>query len=149
VVVQTVLYSTVLRQVLGKIAEKEDRNWGASKVGGADSRAYVAALREVLPELAESEARKSETDRHRSLVIEFVLAPDEDFVVLGDPTVVQGPDERLTVSSVRTLRVLDLGRPYVRANMERILEDSFDVTRSEAAAMLREASPSPSDSAVR
>lgn len=140
-VVQTVLHSKVLPQVLGRIAEKEHRNWDGSPTGREDSERYVAALRDVLPRVGVPTEADPEGERRRSLLIEFVLAPDVDVVLLGAPVVEETAGGRFVPRAVDPLARLDLGRPYVRRDMELILEDALGMTAGEAREALRSIVP--------
>lgn len=139
-VVQTVLSSKVLRQVLGRIAEKERRNWPAGAPGHDDAERYVAALAEAGRSAGTTAADGGAADRRRTLLIEFVLTPTEAYVTFAAPEVAADPDGgRLRVGAVRPVFRLDPSRSYVERNMRLIVEDSLGRSSEDAEALIGEA----------
>jgi hypothetical protein len=133
-VVQTLLYSKVLRRVIARIREKEAENWPASKAGHEDSLAYVAAL-----ERAEREARQpvsaKKGDRHRSLLIEFWATESSSAVAFLEPQV-EKIDGELFIAGARPLEELQLSRGYITRNMLLIAREHLSLQEDPLRALL-------------
>lgn len=133
-VVQTLLYTRVLKRVFGAIAEKERRNWPADARGRDDAERYLGAL----DEFQRAHGRPAEGDRRTVVLIEYVDAPPAPFVAVGEVDIAgTGGDVRIRGRSSPV--VLDLSAAYVRRNMELIVADSFGVPEAEARARLARA----------
>jgi hypothetical protein len=120
-VVQTLLYSKLLRRVIGEIRKKELANWP----GSPDAAAYLAALSQAQQTIW----RRLPKDRHlpdrrQKLWIEFILAPDAAVVGIGAFEMDEKDGEVLVVRR-EPLAVLEPSREYVRRNQRLIAADAF------------------------
>jgi hypothetical protein len=125
VVVQTILYTRVLKRVLSNIAGKERRNWPAGAEGHADAERYLAALEE------HRKAAAAASDRRTTMIIEFVDTGESTIVTLGGVDLEEG-GETIRVVRRRTPVVLKPSATYVRRNMRFIVADAFQVSIEEA-----------------
>ena len=124
-VVETVLYTKLLRRVVAEIRKKEEPNWPEGHAQRADSLRYLEALEKAQQELwAKTPRLDRNADQRQKLLIEFVLAPGEAAVVLSEHQM-RGDGENLKITSRRPIAVLELSRAYVARNMRLIVEDSF------------------------
>jgi predicted RND superfamily exporter protein len=126
-VVETLLYTRLLRRVVREIRAKEMANWPDGAPGHADAVRYCDALEAAERRLrGEPDAGTSGDDRTRRLLIEFVLTPTQAAIVLsrfeasGDPA-------DLRITGREPLAVLEPSRDYVRRNMRLIAADAFEV----------------------
>ena len=147
VVVQTILYTRVLKRVLSNIAGKEKRNWPAGTEGHADSERYMAALEEFRKGAAtarqgagdggsgDSGDAAAASDRRVTMIIEFVDAGESTIVTLGGVDL-EGDGGAVRVVRRRTPVVLKPSATYVRRNMRLIVADAFQVSIEEAGARI-------------
>lgn len=122
-VVQTLLYTSLLRRAVDGIHDKETANWPADRAGHVDALRYLAALEVQADRVL---AAPAPDDRRRRLLIEFVLDGPRSVVLLGDFDMT-GPDGDVTVTARRVARTLALSPDYVRRNMQLIVADAFDL----------------------
>jgi hypothetical protein len=101
-IVQTLLDSKVLRQVVGRIRKLELANWPEGAEGYAASQRYLQGLDEAL---AAAYLAPPDDDRRRQLAIEFGLSPSMAWVAFS-------PESRV-----------ELPRAYVSRNMLLIAAD--------------------------
>jgi len=134
-VVQTLLYTKVLRRVVGEIRQKELANWPEGP-GREDALRYVDALAAVQKQLSgrPSGAAKAQ-DRRQKLWIEFVLAPRAAAVAIGAFEMEEHGGE-VRVLRRETLALLQPSRDYVLRNMRHIAADAFHVEGDALAALL-------------
>jgi hypothetical protein len=153
-IVQTVLYTRLLKRVLANITGKERRNWPPEIAGHDDMERYVAALeayrqRATGEREAEGEADADAgelaaandapaDDRRTTMIIEFVDEGSSTSVSLGG-VVLEGSGDAIRVVRRETPVVLKLSTRYVRRNMELIVADAFQVTPEEAATRIARA----------
>jgi hypothetical protein len=141
-VVQTILYTRVLKRVIGAISDKERRNWPAGAAGHADMERYVAALEEFRrAAAARPDQAGAEVDRRVQALIEFIDAPGDPLVAIGGVTLAATAGQEGTAGAVRigaraTPALLSLSADYVRRNMALIVADAFSVDPGEAATRL-------------
>jgi hypothetical protein len=136
VVVQTVLYTRVLKRVVGAILDKERHNWPAGAAGHADAERYAAALEAFRRAAAERPDQVgAEVDRRVRALIEFIDAPGEPLVAIGGVTL-EGTGAAVRVRARAAPAVLALSADYVRRNMALIVADAFSLKPGEAAARL-------------
>jgi len=130
IVVQTLLYTKVLKRVVGEIRGKEERNWLPGAPGYDESRRFVAAL-EAAREAVWKEAARLErgADREQCLLIEFVAGP-RHVVTLAVPEI-DRKDGEVRITATRPLQSLDLSAEYIRRNMLLILDDSLHLGEGE------------------
>jgi hypothetical protein len=123
-VVQTLLYTKLLRRVVGEIRQKELDNWPEGP-GRADALGYIEALaaaqKQVWGRLLASEPVR---DRRQKLWIEFVLTPDASLVAIGSFEMDES-DGELRVLRRELLARLEPSRDYVLRNMRLIAADAF------------------------
>ncbi|ANM29133.1 hypothetical protein ABI59_05260 [Acidobacteria bacterium Mor1] len=132
-VVQTVLYSKVLKRVLGSIVEKEEGNWPAAH---DDSIAYRNSLNETVTMVVDA-PRGVGNSRQRAVLIEFFVWNEKGFVVLSGASIDERSDEFLRVRRLAApTNTLELNVDYVQENMALILADSFELSREAADAMI-------------
>lgn len=125
-VVQTLLYTKLLRRVVGEIRAKELANW-PEEPGRADALRYVDALAAVQEQLwARLSGAPAVRDRRQKMWIEFVLAPDAALVATG-ALELDEPEGRVRVLRREPLVVLEPSRGYVLRNMRLIAADAFHV----------------------
>ena len=137
-VVQTLLYTRVLKRVFGAISEKERRNWPTGAPGHDDAERYLGALDEFQRAHGRPADGGAGGDRRVVVLIEYVDAPPGPFVAVGEADIAgTGGDVRIRGRSSPV--VLDLSAAYVRRNMELILADSLGVPEAEARARLARA----------
>ena len=140
-VVQTLLYTRVLKRVLGAIAEKERRGWPEASAGHADAQRYLGALETFQQEaLARRDAAGPEADRYVKALIEFVDAAAGPFVAIGGAQIEVTKNEMRLVGR-STPVVLELSPEYVLHNMRLIVADAFHITPEEAATRLSRTGP--------
>jgi hypothetical protein len=125
-VVQTLLYTKLLRRVVGEIRQKELENWPEGP-GRADALRYVEALSAVQQQLwGRLLASEPLRDRRQKLWIEFVLTPDTSLVSIGAFEMDEVGGE-VRVRRREALAVLEPSRAYVLRNMRLIAADSFQL----------------------
>jgi len=131
-VVQTVLYSRVLKRVVGEILAKEARNWPVGGEGAADSARYTAALEDAAIAVWRRQMRSGrDDDRVQRLVIEFQRASDSCRVVIYE--LPQGwVASEAPVVGATPVADLDLSTVYVARNMELIAQDALGMSEREA-----------------
>jgi len=123
-VVQTLLYTKVLRRVVGEIRRKELSNWPEGP-GHEDALHYVDVLAAVQQRIwARLSASKAVRDRRQKMWIEFVLAPGAALVACG-AFEMDEPAGEVRVLRRETLMVLEPSPDYVRRNMRLIAADAF------------------------
>jgi hypothetical protein len=135
-VVQTLLYTKILKRVVGTICGKEEQAWPRQRPGSEDSRRYVEALRQARAEI--EERRKPGApgeERLQALVIEFVLDGREARIGLYEPTY-GGEGGELVVRERRPIAEWPAARRYVAENMLEIVRDAFALDPASAAAWL-------------
>jgi hypothetical protein len=148
VVVQTLLYTRVLKRIVRAIGDKERRNWPAGAAGHDDMERYLAALEAfrsaaAAPAAAPAQAGPAGTsagpaDRRVQALIEFIDAPAGPFVAIGAATF-EGTGKDVRVRARATPTVPALGADYVRRNMPLIVADAFALEPGPAAARLEAA----------
>jgi hypothetical protein len=125
-VVQTLLYTKLLRRVVGEIRQKELENWPEGP-GRADALRYVEALSAVQQQIwGRLLASEPVRDRRQKLWIEFVLTPDASQVSIGAFEMDEAGGE-VRVLRREALALLEASRAYVLRNMRLIAADSFRV----------------------
>jgi hypothetical protein len=136
VVVQTLLYSKVIKRVLGAIADKEHANWPERAQGHADSERYLAALQAAQRQLPQPAAASgAEADRRAKLLIEFIDDPVRPVVAIGGMEI-EETDGEVVLAQRRPPEVLALSPAYVRRDMRLIVADSFHLSPADADARL-------------
>jgi len=134
-VVQTLLYTKLLRRVVGEIRQKELANWPEGP-GHEDALRYVDALAAAQEELwGRLLAGGQVRDRRQKLWVEFVLTPTKSKLSIGAFEMEEEQGE-VRVLRRETLAVLDPSREYVRRNMRLIASDSFHVEGAALSSLL-------------
>ena len=150
-VVQTLLYTKILRRVVGEIRQKELANWPEGREGHADAMRYSDALEAAQQQIWERFPKfERRTDTRQKLLIEFVLSATDAVVTLSEYDMSESHNE-VQITSRRPIATLALARAYVRRNMRLIAADSFSVSEGQFDTLLRplpllanEATASPS-----
>ncbi len=122
-VIQTLLYTSLLRRAVDAIHDKEDANWPADRPGHADALRYLAALD---AQAARVLAAPAPDDRRRRLLIEFVLEGANASVIVGDFDM-EGAADDVRVTARRPVETLAPSPDYVKRNMRLIVADAFDL----------------------
>lgn len=136
VVMQTVLYSIYLKRVVAEIRRKERALWPATRQGRADSVRYADALAAASRRIEQRfRQREKRQDRHRKLLIEFILSEGAALVALYEPDVEKG-EEHLLVKAKRPVVLLELSRAYVRGDIHEIAWDALKMTKKETKQIL-------------
>jgi hypothetical protein len=135
-VVQTLLYTKILRRVVGEIRKKERANWPPGVAGQADAERYIEALSQAQETVW---ARVPKFDRSgnplQTLLIELILSERAAVVLLASYEAMKVAGE-IQVTARQPLAVLELSRPYVHRNMRLIVADSFGVSEAELGKVL-------------
>jgi hypothetical protein len=140
-VMQTILYTRYLRRVIGRIREKELRNWPSSREGHEDRAAYVRALEESGEEVRRRfEARENPSDRHKKMLIEFILSKKDSVIAFALPELEEENNE-VRITKRTELRILPASRTYVRGNIYEIAKDAFSLSDAEARKLLEPVLP--------
>lgn len=138
-VVQTLLYTRVLKRVLAAISDKERRNWPAGSAGHADMERYVAALEAFRLAAAKRTGQPAGgDDRQVRALIEFVDVPGAPFVAIGGVDI-EGSGEAVRIRGRAAPAVLDFSPHYVQRNMRLIVADAFHISEERAATRLAKA----------
>ena len=136
VVVQTLLYTRVLKRIIRAIGEKERRNWPGGAAGHDDMERYLTALEDFRRAAAGTPATgTTDADRRVQMLIEFIDAPAGALVAIGAATF-EGVGDELRVRARVTPSVPALSADYVRRNMPLIVADAFAIGPQDAAARL-------------
>jgi hypothetical protein len=136
VVVQTLLYTRVLKRIIRAIGEKERRNWPGGAAGHDDMERYLTALEDFRRAAAGTPGTgTTDADRRVQMLIEFIDAPAGALVAIGAATF-EGSGDDLRVRARVTPSVPALSADYVRRNMPLIVSDAFAIGPEDAAARL-------------
>ncbi len=135
-VVQTLLYTKILRRVVGEIRQKELGNWPEGRDGHADAMRYSDALEAAQQQIWERFPKfERRTDTRQKLLIEFVLSATDAVVMLSEYDMSENHNE-VQITSRRPIATLTLARAYVRRNMRLIAADSFSVPEDQVDTLL-------------
>jgi hypothetical protein len=141
-VVQTLLASPVLKRVAGVIDDKEQRNWPEARDGYLDSRRYRDELFRATEQAWEIfRQRQDRSESRQFLAIEFIVGPNRDIIALSAPTIT-GDYGNMRLTAKRPLKVWRSSDQFVRGNIIEIIQDSFDLDRPAAEALLKKLWPS-------
>jgi hypothetical protein len=136
VVVQTLLYTRVLKRVVRSIGDKERRNWPEGAAGHDDMERYLAALETFRLAAAEPpDTGATQTERRVQMLIEFIDAPAAPLVALGAATF-EGTGKDVRVRARAKPSVPVVSADYVRRNMPLIVADAFAIDPGAAAARI-------------
>ena len=140
-VVQTALYTSMLKRVVAEIAGKESANWPQDRPGHEDAVRYVDALKAAQKKIWDSIPNNSRNPSIRqNLLIEFVSSPTAAAVFLLEYDLEDGPDG-VEIHNRRLLTALELSRDYVLRDQTLIVADNFKVSEDEAKKLLDEVHP--------
>lgn len=141
-VVQSLLYTKLLRRVLARIREREGANWPAGREGHEASARYLAALEEAERSIPRPVAGGQgwAAERRRPLLIEFAVSSSAQTVALLEPRV-EETDGVLSITGARLIEALELPRNFVQRDMRLIAEEHFALAPDELARLL--APPGP------
>ncbi len=135
-VMQTVLYTTILKRVVAEIRMKELASWPPDREGHADALRYIAALGEARDRIQDRFAKRgSGGDRRRTMLIEFILSGEASLVTIAEPRLEEA-NGHMRVVSRRPIAVLDLSRTYVRGDIYEIARDALKLGGKESKGIL-------------
>lgn len=141
VVLQTLLYSRVLKRVLGAIAKKEERFW-REKPEAADSQLYIAALGRSFEQVwQEFKARENKSERRQGLMIEFRLGEKGSGLLQIARPELSGEPGTLTLGRSRPLATLQPSRSYLLGSLFEISRDSLNLSPQELLKQIEAAQP--------
>lgn len=136
-VLQTVLYSKVLRHVVMAIRRKELNEWPEGRDGWLDSRRYSDELFRAYETVRERDRnRTAEDSRYLPLLIEFTLEQNRSYVRLYQPSLEQA-GETFSLQDKTLLLELRVSRDYAYNNMLAIIRDSFQLEPQDAVELLQ------------
>lgn len=141
-VVQTLLFSKLLRRVVGGIRERERENWPPEAEGYQASARYVQALERAEQSIPRPSAgdRGPTAERRRPLLIEFAASGSAATVALLEPRVAE-VDGSLVIAGARLVERLALPRAFIERDMRLIAEEHFPAARDEIARLLSRPGP--------
>jgi hypothetical protein len=136
-VVQTLLASRVLKQVIGAIDGKEQRNWPEARNGHLASLRYRDELFRATEQAWDIfRQRPDHAETRQFLAIEFIYGPDRTLIALSAP-VLAGDYGSLHLTAKRPLQVWRSPEQYVRENIVEIVQDSFRLDRPATESLLQ------------
>lgn len=136
-IVETLLYSRVLKRVVAEIALREADAWPQTASGSADSAAYVAALERAQKKVWWESARDpAKRDRVQEMSISFEVGPGEARVSLFAVKTGEGAERKRRILERRLLESLPVSVEYARRDQRLIVEDAFGLDSAEAAALI-------------
>ena len=135
-VVQTLLYSKILKRVVGEIRKKEESNWRPGADGHGDAVRYLAALERAQEEIWQSVPKAERVaDRRQKLMIEFILTEKVAAVVMSTFEMDE-VDGEVRIRARKVLDAFEPSRAYVKRNMRLIVADSFALPAEQLSAFL-------------
>ncbi len=136
VVMQTVLYTTLLKRVVAEIRKKDLADWPASRHGHDDAMKYIEAIRSAQAGIQERFRRgEHRGERRQTMLIEFILSGNTSFVAIAEPSLAEAGGHMRVVSR-RQIAVLPLSRAYVRGNIYEIARDALKLDRKRSRDLL-------------
>ncbi len=134
--VRTIIFSPILRRVVAAIDAKEAKRWPEESAGFVESQRYreqlYAATETVRQRFAE---RPDPAQNRQALVIEFLRNKTERRISLLLPQLA-GEFGSLRIRTAELLQSWRSRGDYVDENMLEIVQDSFHLDHSAAAALL-------------
>lgn len=134
-VVQTLLYSQLLRRVVSEIGVREHANWPADREGHEASERYLAALDRAERAIPPASDRGADAQRRRALLIEFAVSKSAQGVGLLAPEVEKREGD-LVIEAARLIEAIELPREFVQRDMRLIAEEHFAIEPAELARLL-------------
>jgi len=134
-VVQTLLYSRLLRRVVSEIGVREHANWPADRAGHEASERYLAALERAERAIPPASESGTDAQRRRSLLIEFAVSKSAQGVGLLAPQIEKREGE-LVIEAARLIEAIELPREFVQRDMRLIAEEHFAIEPVELARLL-------------
>ena len=136
VVMQTVLYTTLLSRVVAEIRKKDVADWPASRRGHDDAMKYIEAIQSAQAGIQERFRRREHRgDRRQRMLIEFILSRNASIVAIAEPALAE-VGGHMRVVSRRPIAILPLSRAYVRGNIYEIAWDALKLGRKESRDLL-------------
>lgn len=132
-VVQTLLYSRILKRVVAEIRLKEDANWPPEHPLRAEAQRFLDAL-DAARVAARRAVPKESSDRRQRVWIEFVRTPERAVVFVGTFTATRGTGD-VEIATRTVTATLPLSRTYVERNMRLIVADAQGVAEADVAAI--------------
>jgi hypothetical protein len=145
-VVQTLLYSKLLKRVVARIGEKERMHWPPQRDGHRDALGYIDALGKAQLDIAERfRDRANNEDRRQKMLIEFICQPAAALVAIYELRM-EEIDGEPRITGKRPIAIIEPSRHYVLENMKLIVADSLNVPDDESEALFHEiAAPGPEE----
>lgn len=148
-VMQTVLYTRVLKRVVAEIRKKELANWPPDREGYDDSQKYINAILEARNRIQERfPERRNRGERRQTMLIEFILSNDASLVAIAEPKLEEA-NGHMRIVSRRPIAVLELSRTYVRGDIYEIARDALKLGRKESKDLLEPLLPPESAAKAR
>ncbi|MBP2675398.1 MAG: hypothetical protein H6Q84_2238 [Deltaproteobacteria bacterium] len=136
VVMQTVLYTALLKRVVAEIRKKETAAWPPARPGHSDAMKYVEAVQSSQAGIQERfRSREDRGDRRQRMLIEFILSEKASIVAIAEPALAEEGGSMRVVARRHGV-VLPLSRAYVRGNIYEIAWDALKIPRKESRDLL-------------
>ncbi len=143
VVLQTILYSKILKRVISAIQRKENNFWPDSKAGHSDSQRYIDTLAQNFAEIwAGFKQRKESEERRQGMLIEFVLGEKTARIEIFAPAL-SGQPGSLKILERRSLKRLEVSRRYAIGALVEISRDSLGLSEQALLTRLEAVQPAP------
>ena len=144
IVVQTILYSKVLKKVLAVIERKETRFWTDEKAGYVDSMRYGEALYQDFTEIwRRFKERENREERRQAMLIEFSVSEQAARVEIYAPSLTGEPGT-LQILAQQPLNSLRVSRRYAIGSLFEICRDSLGLETEPLLNQLEAAQPTSS-----
>jgi hypothetical protein len=121
-VVQTLLYSTMLRRGLKGIRNKELAAWPAESPHHGDSVRYLELMKDAEARVLEKPGDGA--DRRARMLIEFISEGDRGFVATYAPEI-RGERDHVEISSAEKIGGAVVSPEYVHRAMDLMMESAF------------------------
>jgi len=133
IVVQTLLYSKILKRVVAEIRLKEDANWPPEHPLRGEAQRFLDAL-----DAARLDARralpKESSDRRQRVWLEFVRTPEQVVVFIGTFAAKRETGD-VEIAARTVTATLPLSRSYIERNMRLIVADAHGIAETDVAAI--------------
>ena len=141
IVVQTLLYSKVLKKVLAAIERKETRFWNEENAGLVDSQRYVEALYQSFEEIWKCfKERENRDERRQAMLIELSVSEKSAQVGIFAPALAGEPGA-LQLLNWQPLDSFRVSRRYAIGSIFEISRDSLGLNTEPLLNQLEAAQP--------